>query len=1021
MSSKTCPGTLRRAALLGSALLASAGAPAFAQAIPVPNANQYGLGLIGAPAAWAMGYTGQGVLVTVADSGIDPNHVAFSGKIDPRSRSFVLDAPGTAFNAANISDPDAQSHGTHVGGIVGASAASGVPGVAYGANLLVLKMIAGCAENQDCGAPGIPNGSTSAIDYFAVQTGTSIYNASYGPKVPNGTTIWPASYNDPDEAAAVQRALAAGKIIVAANGNDRDTSPVAGANPNGIALYPFVRPGNANTGVYIDGGNNYDFSALLKQPGLVVAVASVGQDKTIAYYSQTCGVTASWCVSAPGGDQQKDNGIYSTLPNNTYGYQQGTSMAAPTVSGALAVLQQAYPGYGARDLANVLFATAENVGGKLADNATYGYGLIRLDRAVAGPTTLAAGSQVNIAAQQATYWSQPLVTAGGFTVAGPGTLIVSGRTTATGAVSVTGGALGVDGTLTLSNAMTVAQGAMLSGFGRIVGATTINGTLNAGQLPNYADVAANSGGSLPAGTPLTGTSPGTLTFQGNTVLGASATMRENIDGTLLLPGGPGTWDKVIVTGAGNTFMVGGALVPVLRGIPGGNNNYSPAEGASFVFITAEDGAAINGQFASLSQPAAGLAANTRLDVVYAATAVTLNVTPLNFQVLATQQNLDLNARNLAAALDAARPAPGVRSVAARAHVFDDLYDNSIAADDAELLALSGEGLAQRPMRVLAAMSGVSDLLAGHQAGLLASLSPAAERVAFGYGNRTFSDMDGGGGSAAGGAQDWNFWAAGIGRWSKTGMDAGIAGGSDTLSGFALGVDRILSSSLAVGGAFSLARSDSDSAGTFADTDAYSVAGYVTWMPDRWVVTARLAGGPVNGRTSRIVSIAGVDEIQTGDPEGWSLLAAGEAGYRLDAAPLDIEPYAGLAMQTYGQGAYSEVGSVGLDFPHQYFSLVQPALGVRIATSIDIAGFQVRPQMDLAWTHDLGDAGLTMQADIFGVPFLVDAARPGRDAARLRTGLSVQGSRDFSLFLGYSGEFRNNRTSHAVTGGVRIAL
>ena len=336
-------GVLRRAALLAPMLSSTALTPVFAQAVPTPNANQYGLGLIGAPAAWALGYTGQGVVATVADSGIDPNHVAFAGKIDPRSRSFVLTAPGAAFNAAAINDPDAESHGTHVAGIVASSAASGVPGVAYNANLIVLKMIPSCAKGQDCSAPDFLNASLSALDYFAAQTGTMIYNASYGPSAPKAAVSWSIAGSDAEEAAAAQRSLAAGKIIVAANGNDRDTAPVAGANPNGLALDLFIRPGNAGAGVYTDGGRNFNFSDLLTQPGLIIAVASVGRAKTIAPYSQTCGVTASWCVTAPGGDQSVDAGIYSALPGNTYGYQQGTSMAAPTVSGALAVLHRPIP------------------------------------------------------------------------------------------------------------------------------------------------------------------------------------------------------------------------------------------------------------------------------------------------------------------------------------------------------------------------------------------------------------------------------------------------------------------------------------------------------------------------------------------------------------------------------------------------------------------------------------------------------------------------------------------------------
>ncbi len=221
-------------------------------------------------------------------------------------------------------------------------------------------------------------------------------------------------------------------------------------------------------------------------------------------------------------------------------------MAAPAVSGAIAVLRQAYPGYAARDLANVLFATAENIGGQAADNAIYGYGLIRLDRAVAGPTTLAAGSNIAIGAQQVIYWSQPLTTGGAFSVAGPGYLIVAGRTTATDDVTVNGGALGVDGTLTLQTKLTVAPGATLAGFGVVVGVTFVNGTIGAGSCRTTPISSPITAAPCRPGIPLSGTSPGTLTFQGNITLAASATTLADIDGALQTPGGPGTYSKIIV-------------------------------------------------------------------------------------------------------------------------------------------------------------------------------------------------------------------------------------------------------------------------------------------------------------------------------------------------------------------------------------------------------------------------------------------------------------------------------------------
>lgn len=194
---------------------------------------------------------------------------------------------------------------------------------------------------------------------------------------------------------------------------------------------------------------------------------------------------------------------------------------------------------------------------------------------MAGPASLAAGRAVDVRDPQTVYWSRPLVTDGGFTKTGDGTLTVAGRTTATGDVLVREGALAVDGTLTLGTRLDVAPGATLAGFGTIRGDTTVNGVLGAGQLPNYADLIANNGGTLPAGIPLVGTSPGTLTFDGDVALSATATTRVDLDGALQVPGGPGTYDRLVVDGTGHVFVAGGVLTPVLRDIPGGNNTISP--------------------------------------------------------------------------------------------------------------------------------------------------------------------------------------------------------------------------------------------------------------------------------------------------------------------------------------------------------------------------------------------------------------------------------------------------------------
>jgi outer membrane autotransporter protein len=270
-------------------------------------------------------------------------------------------------------------------------------------------------------------------------------------------------------------------------------------------------------------------------------------------------------------------------------------------------------------------------------------------------------------------------------------------------------------------------------------------------------------------------------------------------------------------------------------------------------------------------------------------------------------------------------------------------------------------------------------------------------------------------------QGWTAWAQGLGRWSQTGADAGIAGAQDASSGAVLGLDRVVSDGLAVGGAFSFGHTDMKSAGTVARTNIYAGAAYVTWLSHDWVVDGRLAGGSVSGRTNRSVDISGVAENLTGTPGGWGLLADGSAGRRFTLSGIDVEPYGGLLLQIYRQNAYAETGDAGLAFVGQDFSRAQTALGARMAAAVDILGLEICPRADIAWTHDLGNAGLTTHAALFDAPFVIDAAQPGRDAARVSAGLSTALAEGFSLMVGYDGEFRGNATSHQVSGGIRVTF
>ncbi len=89
----------------------------------------------------------------------------------------------------------------------------------------------------------------------------------------------------------------------------------------------------------------------------------------LAEFSNACGITSQWCITAPGTDIT--NGASTA---------SGTSFATPIVSAAVAVIRQAFPYMSAPDITALLFETARDIGAPGVD-AIYGHGMLDLERA----------------------------------------------------------------------------------------------------------------------------------------------------------------------------------------------------------------------------------------------------------------------------------------------------------------------------------------------------------------------------------------------------------------------------------------------------------------------------------------------------------------------------------------------------------------------------------------------------------------------------------------------------------------
>ena len=285
--------------------------------------------------AWELSTGSSRVTVAVLDGGVRTTHEDLSANlwvntaelngaagVDDDGNGYVDDVYGYNFapiqSGAEYGQIVADDHGTHVAGTIaavsnnglGVAGVAGGSGAGDGVRLMICQLFMGNST-----------GSFARAFEYAADNGAVIANCSWGYNYPKGV-MSDAEWNASADKAAID-------YFVSHAGLD-EQGAVVGPLAGGLVVFA------AGNNGYLPLGGETAYPAAYDK---VLSVASMGPDYRPAYY--TC--YGRWVdLTAPGGDMQclgANAGILSTIAANdrAYGYEQGTSMACPHVSGIAAL------------------------------------------------------------------------------------------------------------------------------------------------------------------------------------------------------------------------------------------------------------------------------------------------------------------------------------------------------------------------------------------------------------------------------------------------------------------------------------------------------------------------------------------------------------------------------------------------------------------------------------------------------------------------------------------------------------
>ncbi|PWL16291.1 hypothetical protein DKP76_18315 [Falsochrobactrum shanghaiense] len=271
--------------------------------------------------------------------------------------------------------------------------------------------------------------------------------------------------------------------------------------------------------------------------------------------------------------------------------------------------------------------------------------------------------------------------------------------------------------------------------------------------------------------------------------------------------------------------------------------------------------------------------------------------------------------------------------------------------------------------------------------------------------------------------NYAFWATGFGSWIDHDGNSNAGGLKTSTGGFLSGLDVGFASGWRVGLVGGYSEADLDAKGRYASatSDNWHLGVY---GGNQWGALGLRAGLIHTWHgvdSSRSTFYAGYGDSLTADYDARTLQAFGEVGYRIDVAPVSLEPFANLSHIRLRTDGYTEKGGASaLTVESETTNTTFTTLGVRASTPLQLGATTANLKGTIGWRHAYGDiTPESTQAFIGGTAFTVQGAPIAKDAALLEAGFDVAITETSTFGLSYVGQFGNGTTQNGFNASFNV--